>query len=133
MGDLFRIDRTDLMKKEPTLFTYRNGGAPEGAARPQDYEGPYLEAQMVSLIASGIVTADADIIDDAGDGYEVAAFLRSEQRVTVEAIDVSFGAAVEICLKWILASIPAVILATIVITFVMGIITAIFGGALVGL
>jgi hypothetical protein len=51
-----------------------------------------------------------------------------EARITISNIDIPFGRMVAIILKWMLASIPAVI----IMWMVMMAVTLIFGGALAG-
>jgi hypothetical protein len=51
-----------------------------------------------------------------------------EQRVTLTDVDIPFGRMVIIILKWMLASIPAVILLWIVV----GLITLVFGAGIGG-
>ncbi len=51
-----------------------------------------------------------------------------EARITISNVDIPFGRMVAIILKWMLASIPAVI----IMWMVMMAVTLIFGGALAG-
>lgn len=60
-------------------------------------------------------------------------YVREERRIVITDIDVPFMRAVMILLKWMIASIPATIIMFVVITIVMAVIGAIFGGAVFAL
>ena len=103
-------------KIELKLFNYSNEASENMNAG--NSEGPYLEVQILHMIKAGIIRADATILDEEGDQYELSYFL--DEVITVpemklKRIDVGFGHAVWVCVTWILAAIPAMIIAAFII------------------
>ena len=76
------------------------------------------------MVLSGLLTANAEICDQDGVEYATQYFLNTDfNSVSIRAVEVSFGQAVEICFKWILAILPAVFL----VGFLLSAILAILG------
>jgi hypothetical protein len=120
------------MKNTPKLKLFDYSNKVSESTHKRSYEGPYVQVQIMHMIKAGIIRADALILDKEGGQYELSYFLDQEAAasdIKLKRIDIGFGNAVEVCLTWMLAAIPAMIIATILI---FGL-TILFGGVFAGI
>lgn len=95
-----------------TVYEYRAKGSDE------EWSGPYLEEQILSLGKSGIIKADAEIriCGNEQQRFGLSWFFANEDiGVSLDAVEIGFFDVIGLMVKWMLASIPAMLVLSLII------------------